>query len=245
MNKKSHIYIVCSDQTRNGKTLFARLFTDFLLVQGGHPFVMDLEAPTGNICEYFPDISEVFDIGKVAGQMELFDWVIGNPGRDYVLDVPARLMLKLFTIMDDINFVEAAGSAGFEVVVFYLLEGDAKSLDTAQMVFGNYTVDRFFVVRHEEMDNDLRNFSKLSVFHEISAQGQVVLPEMDEDLIDVIERPDFSFREFIEGDDSDLPAKTQFKLASYLEVVVEGVQKIKRRIDIGPVQRVERDGPQS
>ena len=151
---------MCSDQTRNGKTLFARLLADFLLVQGGKPFVIDLDAPTGGICDYFPEISEVFDVASVPGQMELFDWILGTPGRDYVLDVPARYLDKLFTVMDDINFLEGAGAQGFEINVFYLVEGSVKSLTTAQMMHDNFTVDRFFVVRHEAMDEDLKDFKK-------------------------------------------------------------------------------------
>lgn len=240
MERKSHIHIVCSDQTRNGKTLFARLLTDFLLVQGGTPFVVDLDAPTGGICDYYPDCSEVYDIASVAGQMELFDWILATPGRDYVLDVPARYLDKFFTVMDDINFLEGAGEQGFEINVFYLVEGSIKSLTTAQMVHDNFTVDRFFVVRHEAMDEDLRDFGKLSIFNEIIGQGQVVLPELDRQVLDAIETEGFSFGDFIAGEESDLDAKTQFKLASFLKEAIAGIQRIKRRIDIGHLQQVTR-----
>ena len=239
MEQKSHIYIVCSDQTRNGKTLFARLLTDFLLIQGGQPFVIDLDSPIGGICEFFPEISEVYDLATVTGQMELFDWILATPGRDYVLDVPARFLDKLFTVMDDISFLEGAGAEGFEINVFYLVEGSNKSLTTAQMIHDNYTVDRFFVVRHEAMDEDLKDFKKLSLFNQIIGQGQIVLPQLDRDVLEEIEKDGFSFREFIEGDESDMDARTQFKLASFLESVIAGVQRIKRRIDIGHLQRVE------
>ncbi len=240
MEHKSHIYIVCSDQTRNGKTLFARLLADFLLVQGGKPFVIDLDAPTGGICDYFPEISEVFDVASVPGQMELFDWILGTPGRDYVLDVPARYLDKLFTVMDDINFLEGAGEQGFEINVFYLVEGSIKSLTTAQMMHDNFTVDRFFVVRHEAMDEDLKDFKKLSLFNNLIMQGQIVLPKLDADVLDEIEDVAFSFCDFIGGEESDMEAKTQFKLASFLEVVIAGMQRVKRRIDIGHLQKVER-----
>lgn len=220
--------------------MFARLFTDFLLVQGGQPFVIDLDAPTGGICDYFPNISEVFDVDTVPGQMELFDWILGTPGRDYVLDVPARFLDKLFTVMDDIDFMEGAGGQGFEINIFYIVEGSNKSLTTAQMMLDNYTVDRFFVVRHEAMNEDLKDFKKLSQFNQLIGQGQIVLPQLDRDVLDEIEQEKFSFREFIEGDDSAMDAKTQFKLASFLEVVIAGVQRVKRRIDIGHLQRIER-----
>ncbi|VAW03023.1 hypothetical protein MNBD_ALPHA08-156 [hydrothermal vent metagenome] len=239
MEQKSHIYIVCSDQTRNGKTLFARLLADFLLVQGGKPFVIDLDAPTGGICDYFPEISEVFDVASVPGQMELFDWILGTPGRDYVLDVPARYLDKLFTVMDDINFLEGAGAQGFEINVFYLVEGSVKSLTTAQMMHDNFTVDRFFVVRHEAMDEDLKDFKKLSLFNNLIVQGQIVLPKLDGDVLDEIEDEAFSFCEFIGGEESDMDAKIQFKLASFLEVVIAGIQRVKRRIDIGHLQKIE------
>ena len=241
MEKKSHIYIVCSDQTRNGKTLFARLLADFLITQGGNPFVIDLDAPSGGICEYFSEFSEVFDIASVPGQMDLFDWILGTPGRDYVLDVPARFLDKLFTVMDDINFLEGARAEGFEVNVFYVVEGSTKSLTIAAMMYDNYTVDRFFVVRHEGLDKDLRDFDKLSKYNNIAGQGQIKLPLLDEDVLAEIEKTSFSFGEFIKGgEDSDMPAQTQFKVASFLKNVIADIQRVKRRIDIGHVQRVER-----
>jgi len=239
MNDKSQIYIVCSDQARNGKTLFARLFAEFLLMQDRGPFVIDLEAPSGGICEYFPENSEVFDVISVAGQMELFDWILATPGRDYVLDVPARFLDKLFIVMDDINFLDGARAEGFEVNVFYIIEGSAKSLSTAAMMYDNYSVDRFFVIRHEALSEDLKDFKKLSVYNGIIGQGQIELPLLDRDVLEKIEDERYSFRAFIEGEESDMPAKIQFKLASYLDVVVGGIQRIKRRVDIGQLQRVE------
>ena len=240
MNRKSHIYIVCSDQTRNGKTLFARLLAEFLMMQGGAPFVVDLEAPRGGVCDYFPDMSEVFDLASVPGQVALFDWILATPGRDYILDVPARFLDKLFTVMDDISFMEGAGAEGFEINVFYIVEGSTKSLMTAAMMHDNYTVDRFFVIRHEELNEDLKDFKKLSMFNEIIGQGQIVLPQLDRDVLDVIEAEEFSFREFIEGEEGNIAAKTQFKLASFLEVVIAAIQRLKRRIDIGHLQQVDR-----
>jgi len=233
MEHKSHIYIVCSDQTRNGKTLFARLLTDFLTLQGSSPFVIDLDAPGGGICDYYPETSEVFDVERVSGQMEMFDWMLATPGRDYVLDVPARFLDKLFTVMDDIDFLAGAGEQGFEINVFYLVEGSMKSLTMARLIHDNFTVDRFFVVRHEATGSDLKDFKKLSIFNELVSEGQVVLPRFDSDVLEEIERETFSFGEFIAGEEGDMDAKTQFKLAEFLKIVIAGVQRVKRRIDMG------------
>ncbi len=239
MEEKSHIYIVCSDQTRNGKTLFARLFADFLLVSGGSPFIIDLDAPIGGVCEYYPDCSEVYDISKVTGQMEVFDWILGMPGRDYVIDVPARFLDKFFTVMDDIDFVGGAAEQGFDLNVFYLVEGAGKSLDRALMIHDNYSVDRFFVIRHQAMDEDLKDFNKLSTFHDIAGDGQIVLPPLSREVLDCVEAKDFSFVDFIGGEDIDMSAKAQFQLASYLETVIDAMGRIKRRIDIGNLTRMD------
>ena len=239
MEEKSHIYIVCSDQTRNGKTLFARLLSDFLLVSGGSPFIMDLDAPIGNICEYYPERSEVYDISTVAGQMEVFDWILGTPGRDYVIDVPARFLEKFFTVMDDIDFIGGAFEQGFDLNVFYLVEGTGKSLDQALMMHDNYSVDRFFVIRHQAMDEDLKDFNKLSTFHDIAGDGQIVLPPLNREVLDCVEARDFSFADFISGEEIDMPPKAQFQLASYLENVIDAIGRIKRRIDIGNLTRMD------
>ena len=238
MERRPHIHIVCSDQTRNGKSLLTRLLADFLVLQGGDPFVADLDAPEGEVCEFYPERSEVFDIARVSGQMELFDWILASPERDYILDVPARHLDRLFAAMDDIGFVDGAHEAGFDVVVFYIVEGDERSLARAKYIRDDYPVDRFVAVRHAAMEAALRDIPRLTAFNDIATQGQIVLPLMPASLRKVVDRPGFSFRKFIEGRAVVMSDAAQLELATFLEAVVDDIQKVKRRMDVGNLSAV-------
>ena len=92
MNKRvaSRITVVCSDEARNGKTLLARLITDHMLLTGREPHVFDCDAPRGDIVRYFPEITTLIDIEHTRGQIKLFDTVLADPWRNYIIDLPAH-----------------------------------------------------------------------------------------------------------------------------------------------------------
>jgi len=238
MKQKPHIHIVCSDQTRNGKTLVVRLLADVFSMQGEEPFILDLDAPTGNVCKFYRD-SEVFDIMTVPGQVELFDWLLSNPTRDYILDVPARHLDRLFTAMDDIGFLDGARDAGFDVVVFYVVEINEKSLGQARFIHDNFSIDRFITIRRDDTDEALRKFDSFTAYSDISKHGEIVLPVLSGQLAEYIDQPPFSFAAFIKGQTGKLSHEQQLELAMFLEKVVDNIQKIKQRIDIGNLQSVK------
>ena len=69
------IYVVVSDQHRNGKTLLARLLSDYLLLDGRDPFLFDTDAPDGPLRNFFPGRTALADFAAIRGQMKLFDTI--------------------------------------------------------------------------------------------------------------------------------------------------------------------------
>ena len=104
--------VVCSDESRNGKTLTARLLTDHLLLTGRDPHVFDCDDPRGHINRFFPARSTLIDIVRTPGQIRLFDTVLANPGRDYVVDLPANALDGFFTVVDDLDFINELHRCG-------------------------------------------------------------------------------------------------------------------------------------
>ena len=101
----SRVFVVCSDEARNGKTLVSRLLVDHLLMTGYDPYVFDCDEPRGRIRRFYPDASTLIDIEKTSGQIRLFDTILAHPDRDYVVDLPAHGLDTFFTVVEDLDFI--------------------------------------------------------------------------------------------------------------------------------------------
>jgi len=79
------ITIVCSDCSRNGKTLFAKLVADLLALRhGAPPIIFDTAAPDGSIIRQFPATTRIIDLTKTPEQLALFDGILSEIGRAHV-----------------------------------------------------------------------------------------------------------------------------------------------------------------
>ena len=72
------IYIVCSPRPQVGKTLVARLLTEFLLLKNGRVTAFDINLKEPSLLDYLPDLVETADISDTYGKMELMDRVIAT-----------------------------------------------------------------------------------------------------------------------------------------------------------------------
>ncbi len=114
--------VVCSDESRNGKTLMARVIADHLLLTGRDPHVFDCDQPRGDIVRFFPSRSSLIDLERTSGQIRLFDTALADPTRDYVVDLPAHGLDPFFTVIDDLDFINAAHDAGLELFIVFMLD---------------------------------------------------------------------------------------------------------------------------
>src|SRR5882724_10038799 len=107
------VYIVCSDQHRNGKTLLARVLVDHLMLEGRDPFVIDAGLPEGPLRTHFPGRTALVDFSTVRGQMKVFDTILGSPGRDYVIDLTADQTQRFSEAAIELGFFPEARRAGY------------------------------------------------------------------------------------------------------------------------------------
>ena len=77
------VYIVCSPRPQVGKTLLARLMSEFLLLKNGEVLAFDLAIREPSLIDYLPKIVETSEIESTYGKIQLMDRVIIDDG-DYV-----------------------------------------------------------------------------------------------------------------------------------------------------------------
>ena len=190
------IFIVCSGQHRNGKTLLARLLADYLLLEDRDPFLIDLSHPEGALRAYFPGRTALVDFGHVAGQMKAFDTILGSGSRDYVIDIPAEHLAKFCATAASLQFRAELRKAGFNLVVFFIIDKEPESLKDATQTEEILTPDLFIPVRNAMVGSALpRRYDGLTL----------TMPELDPEVVAIVNSRRFSFRTFLLGDEQPVP----------------------------------------
>lgn len=210
------IYIVASDQHRNGKTLLARLLIDYLMLDGRDPFVIDTDAPDGPLRNFFPGRTALADFAAITGQMKVFDTVLASPGRDYVIDLPARHTENFFAAERDLGFFAECKKQGFRVFLFFVVDQSFVSFKAAQGMQHYKGVDLFIPVR---------NMLVRSNWPE--DEGALTLPFLAAPLAQAIGNKRFSIRAFVQGDTQGLPPESVQQLQNFLYEALSNLSNLE------------------
>ena len=221
MAQTSTVYITASDQHRNGKTLLARLLADYLMLDGRDPFVIDTDAPDGPLRAYFPGRTAVADFSQMQGQMKLFDTIVASPGRDYVVDLPARHMENFFKAVGELNFFDELKKLGFRIIVFFIVDRSATSRKAAEVIEQFPGIDLFVPVNNKYVGSSWPD-----------ASGTMVIPALPQPLAFAISEKRFSLRNFVLGDTQHLPEEYQSMLSSFLFDTLNNLSNLEPLITV-------------
>ena len=149
------VYIICSPRPLVGKTLLARLLSEFLLLKDGIVSSFDINLKEPSLLEYLPRITETADVVDTYGKMQLMDRLIVNDGIAKVIDLGFHAFDEFFKMTHQIGFLKEAARRGVAPVVLFVADTDrvsARSYPTLQEYFpakALITIDNEHVVRGE------------------------------------------------------------------------------------------------
>jgi hypothetical protein len=198
------VYITASDQHRNGKTLLARMLADYLMLDGRDPFMIDTDAPDGPLRNFFPGRTALADFSQMSGQMKLFDTILASPGRDYIVDLPARHTEGFFKASRELNFFDEAKNAGFRIILFFIVDRSTASLKAAHAHEHVHGVDLFVPVINQYVGTNWPN------------EDALTLPLLPQSLAFAISERRFSLRAFVLGEMQGLEPSSQSTLSNFL-----------------------------
>src|SRR5438045_9529558 len=92
------VYIICSPRPLVGKTLIARLLSEFLLLKNGSVISFDINLKEPSLLEYLPRTTETADVIDTFGKMQLMDRLIVNDSVAKVLDPGCNASHAFFTM---------------------------------------------------------------------------------------------------------------------------------------------------
>jgi hypothetical protein len=149
------VYIICSPRPLVGKTLLARLLSEFLLLKDGTLTAFDINLKEPSLLEYLPQITETADVNDTFGKMQLMDRVIVNDGVAKVIDLGFHAFDEFFKMCDEIGFIKEAARRRVAPIILFVADTDrvsARGHDTLlEQIPASalVTVDNEYIVRGE------------------------------------------------------------------------------------------------
>jgi hypothetical protein len=149
------VYIICSPRPLVGKTLIARLISEFLLLKNGKVTAFDINLKEPSLLEYLPKITESAEVADTFGKMALMDRLIIDDGISKVIDLGFHAFDEFFKMSEEIGFMKEAARRGVSPVVLFVGDTDRVSARSYPMLQRQIpatalvTIDNEHVVRGE------------------------------------------------------------------------------------------------
>jgi hypothetical protein len=149
------VYIICSPRPLVGRTLIARLLSEFLLLKHGKVSAFDINLKEPSLLEYLPKITETAEIDDTFGKMALMDRLIIDDGVSKVIDLGFHAFDEFFKMTEEIGFMKEAVRRGVAPVILFVGDTDRVSVRGYPLLQRQFppnalvTIDNEYVVRGE------------------------------------------------------------------------------------------------
>src|SRR5882672_2607618 len=118
--RQTPVYIICSPRPLVGRTLIARLLSEFQLLKNGAVLAFDINLKEPSLLEYLPDITETAEIDDTFGKMALMDRLIINDGVPKVIDLGFHAFDEFFKMSEEIGFMKEAARRGISPIILFI-----------------------------------------------------------------------------------------------------------------------------
>ena len=152
---RTPVYIICSPRPLVGKTLIARLLSEFLLLKDGAVAAFDINLKEPSLLDYLPKVTETAEVDDTFGKMALMDRLIVDDGVSKVIDLGFHAFDEFFKMSEEIGFMKEAARRGIAPIILFVADTDRVSARGYPMLQQQIppaalvTIDNEHVVRGE------------------------------------------------------------------------------------------------
>ena len=211
--RNTPVFIICSPRPLVGKTLIARLLSEFLLLKNGAGAVaaFDINLKEPSLLDYLPDVTETAEVDDTFGKMALMDRVIDNDGVAKVIDLGFHAFDEFFRMSEEIGFMKEAARRGVFPLILFIADGDRVSARSypvlQQQIAPNalVTVENEYVVRGE-------------LPAEMAYGRMLRIGALPSFLKTYIDRPGFSFTDYLRSERDSSSELHQWVRDSYFKL---------------------------
>lgn len=149
VNGQTPVFFICSPRPRVGKTLIARLLTEFFLFDGRSVVAFDASPNDASLSRYLPDCTIPATISDINSQMALFDRLMINDTKPKILDLAAELFDPFFLLMGNIGFLEEAPKQSITPVMLFVADRQPISHEAYEQVWRQFPGSLLFPVHNQ------------------------------------------------------------------------------------------------
>src|SRR5277367_5482094 len=152
---RTPVYIICSPRPLVGKTLIARLLSEFLLLKNGAVAAFDINLKEPSLLDFLPRVTETAEVDDTFGKMALMDRLIVNDGVAKVIDLGFHAFDEFFKMSEEIGFMKEAARRAVAPIILFVADTDrvsARAFPVLQQQIpatSLVTIDNEHVVRGE------------------------------------------------------------------------------------------------
>jgi hypothetical protein len=188
--RRTPVYIVCSTRPAVGKTLLARLLTEFLKLQRRTVRAFDVSLKEPSLIDYLPGVTEAIDISATTGKMALVDQLILHDDVAKVVDLGFHAFDEFFVMSREIGFFHEAALRNVAPLVLFVADTDRSSLHAYAQLAQQLSRDSFAVV-------DNLHVLRGELPAEMRRSRVVQIGILASYLMSYIDKPGFSFTEYL------------------------------------------------
>jgi hypothetical protein len=186
---RSPLYVVCSPRRRVGKTLLARLLTEFHVLEKRPVAAFDLADEGPQLADYLPDHTRLVDLRDIRGQMAFFDGLLADAAVTKVIDVSHRAFADFFLIAHKIGFFDEALRHGLAPLILFAASPDPKSVQAYAMIGRWFAPAALLPVRNHAI---LKGFADEDSFPS-TVPVSLEIPALSLTARTLVEQPTFAF----------------------------------------------------
>jgi hypothetical protein len=232
MSFRNSVTIVASPRPRVGKTLLARLLTDFQVHEGRSVAAFDLTS-SGALAKFLPERATLADISDVRGQMALFDRLVADDNVAKVVDLGDEHYKAFFTLAQRIGFAEEARRRDIAPSVLFMATPESASVEAYTRL---HTLVPQLVLTpvHNELFSPSQHRDKYLL--PSSGTTQLHLPVLAPALRKYVEAPPFSFDEQHLANARHIPLDSHLELQRWLRKIYLEFRELDLRILLQDLQ---------
>lgn len=224
--RQTPVYIVCSPRPRVGKTLVARLLTEFLYAEHRRVAAFDLNRNEPSLIDYLPRVTDTADISDTRGQMELMDALIEHDEVPKAVDVGAPSFDAFFRMAAEIGFVKEALRRDVLPIVLFVADGERITQRAFETLQASFPGTALVVV-----DNEHVTWGEVpAAYREARSLRITTLPPFFKS---IIERPTFSFTQFLRDSNDPSAELHQWTRKNFLGFRELGLSLLLDRLRTG------------
>jgi hypothetical protein len=233
MSFRHSITIVASPRPRVGKTLVARLLTEFHRTEGRPVQAFDVNSGEGTLAQFLPEYARVSEIGDIKGQMALFDRLIVEDGASKIVDLGHQAFESFVTVANRIGFDAEARKRGIASAILFVIGPDRTSVEAYRGLRGRLPQATLVPLLNEMLEPS-QHRDKYPML--ASGAMPVRLPALAPGLRRYIDKPPFSFSDTWLANAREIPLGVQIELQRWLRKIYLEFRELDLRILLAGLQ---------